>query len=203
MNKAAFLDRDGVINRKAPEGQYVTHWEEVEFLPGVAAAIAMLNKAGFRVIVVSNQRCVAKGLVTTEEVEALHKKICRELADQGAVIDAVYFCPHEAGHGSGLESGHESGPACDCRKPAPGMLLTAAKDHRIDLYASWMIGDSAADVAAGKSAGCRTVLIGGVDNSAAAAPDFVAQSLLDAAQKILEMERLSAADRPSASPHRK
>ncbi len=179
MSKAAFLDRDGVINRKAPEGQYVTRWEEVEFLPGVAAAIAMLNKAGFRVIVVSNQRCVAKGLVTTGEVEALHQKICRELADRGAVIDAVYFCPHE------------STPACTCRKPAPGMLLTAAKDHRIDLHASWMIGDSAADVAAGKSAGCSTVLIGSVDNSAASAPDFVAQSLLDAAQKILELDGFS------------
>lgn len=184
MNRAAFLDRDGVINRKAPEGQYVTRWEEVEFLPGVAAAISMLNKAGFRVIVVSNQRCVAKGLVTTEEVEALHRKICRELAgqganNQGAVIDAVYFCPHEAS------------PACDCRKPAPGMLLAAAKDHQIDLHASWMIGDSAADVGAGKNAGCRTVLLSPHANSSASAPDFVAQSLLDATQKILELEGLS------------
>lgn len=182
MSKAAFLDRDGVINRKAPEGQYVTRWEEVEFLPGVAAAIALLNKAGFRVIVVSNQRCVAKGLVTLGEVEALHQKICRELADQGAVIDAVYFCPHE------------SSRACTCRKPAPGMLLTAAQDHPIDLHASWMIGDSAADVAAGKSAGCRTVLISMLDNSAASAPDFVVQSLLDATQKILEREGLSPKD---------
>jgi D-glycero-D-manno-heptose 1,7-bisphosphate phosphatase len=179
MNKAAFLDRDGVINRKAPEGQYVTRWEEVEFLPGAASAISMLNKAGFRVIVVSNQRCVAKGLVTTGEVEALHQRILRELADQGAVIDAVYFCPHD------------SSPPCSCRKPAPGMLLTAAEDHQINLQASWMIGDSPADVAAGKSAGCRTVLIGSVNNSAASAPDFVAQSLLDAARKILELDGLS------------
>jgi D-glycero-D-manno-heptose 1,7-bisphosphate phosphatase len=142
------------------------------------------------VIVVSNQRCVAKGLVTTGEVEALHQRICRELADQGAVIDAVYFCPHE------------TTPRCDCRKPAPGMLLTAAKDHQIDLHASWMIGDSAADVAAGKSAGCRTVLVSRVDNSVAAAPDFVAQSLLDAAQRILQLEGLSAAGDQSAPPDR-
>jgi D-glycero-D-manno-heptose 1,7-bisphosphate phosphatase len=190
MNKAAFLDRDGVINRKAPEGQYVTRWEEVEFLPGAATAISTLNRTGFRVIVVSNQRCVAKGLVTTGEVEALHQKICRELADQGAVIDAVYFCPHE------------SSPACNCRKPAPGMLLTAAKDHQIDLHSSWMIGDSAADVAAGKSAGCRTVLIGRVDDSTSAAPDFVAQSLLDATQKILKLDGLSPAGDQSATPDR-
>ena len=169
MNKAAFLDRDGVINVKAPEGQYVTGWEEVHFFPGVATAIAMLNNAGFRVIVVSNQRCVAKGLVTSAEVEALHKRICRELAGLGAVIDAVYFCPHE------------TAPPCDCRKPAPGMLLAAAKEHRIDLGASWMIGDSDADVAAGKNAGCKTVLLGRRTNSSGSAPDLLAQSLLDLA----------------------
>ncbi len=176
MNKAAFLDRDGVINVKAPEGQYVTRWEEVRFLPGVAAAIARLKKAGFLVIVISNQRCVAKGLVTSAEVEALHKKIRRELADLGATIDAVYFCPHD------------TEPACDCRKPAPGMLLQAAKDHQIDLGASWMIGDSAADVAAGKNAGCKTVLIGQRESSTANPPDFLADSLLDATERILELQ---------------
>jgi histidinol-phosphate phosphatase family protein len=185
MNKAAFLDRDGVINLKAPEGQYVTRWEEVRFLPGVANAIGLLNKANFRVIVVSNQRCVAKGLVTSTQVEALHRRICGELASLGAVIDAVYFCPHEAGNGSG--------PACTCRKPAPGMLLQAAREHQIDLSASWMIGDSEADVAAGKNAGCRTVLIDPRKNSSAAAPDLIAPSLLDATQKILELQGLSAA----------
>ncbi len=192
MNKAAFLDRDGVINLKAPEGQYVTRWEEVRILPGVATAIAMLNKAGFRVIVVSNQRCVAKGLVTSTQVEALHRRICRELAGLGAVIDAVYFCPHEAGHGSGHGSGHETTPACACRKPAPGMLLQAAKDHQIDLSASWMIGDSEADVAAGKNAGCKTVLIGRRTNSSAGAPDLIAPSLLDATRKILELQGVSS-----------
>ncbi len=115
MNKAAFLDRDGVINVKAPEGQYVTRWEEVRFLPGVAAAISRLNESGFRVIVISNQRCVAKGLVTSAEVEALHRRISKELADLGAIIDAVYFCPHD------------TEPACSCRKPAPGMLLRSGK----------------------------------------------------------------------------
>jgi D-glycero-D-manno-heptose 1,7-bisphosphate phosphatase len=179
MSRATFLDRDGVINVKAPEGRYVTRWEDVRFLPGVATAIRLLNKAGFRVIVVSNQRCVAKGLVTSAEVEALHRKISTELADHGAVIDAVYFCPHE------------TEPPCDCRKPAPGMLLQAAKDHQIDLHASWMIGDSDADVAAGRNAGCKTVLVGRSANSSASAPDLLAQSLLDATEKILELEGLS------------
>ena len=180
MNKAAFLDRDGVINVKAPEGQYVTRWEEVRFLPGVATAISELNKSGFRVIVISNQRCVAKGLVTSAEVEALHRKILKELADQGAVIDAVYFCPHD------------TEPKCDCRKPAPGMILRAAREHQIDLGASWMIGDSDADVAAGKNAGCKTVLLGRHANPAGA-PDLLAESLLDATKKIFEVEGLSQA----------
>jgi D-glycero-D-manno-heptose 1,7-bisphosphate phosphatase len=180
MNKAAFLDRDGVINVKAPEGQYVTRWEQVRFLPGVAAAISKLNQSGFLVVVISNQRCVAKGLVTEEQVAALHRRISKELAGQGAVIDAVYFCPH------GTE------PPCVCRKPAPGMLLQAAKDHQIDLGSSWMIGDSDADIAAGNSAGCKTILLGNRKSSSANAPDFAAESLLDATEKIVASESLSA-----------
>ncbi len=93
----------------------------------------------------------------------------------------MYFCPHE------------TEPACDCRKPAPGMLFQAAKDHQIDLGASWMIGDSDADVAAGKNAGCKTVLLGPRAISSASAPDLLAESLLDATQKILESEGLSHA----------
>ena len=131
-------------------------------------------------IVVSNQRCVAKGLVTLAQVEALHLRICRELADLGAVIDAVYFCPHE------------KTPQCICRKPAPGMLLQAAREHQIDLSASWMIGDSEADVAAGKNAGCKTVLVGQTASSYSSTPDLYAASLLAATEKILELQSLSA-----------
>ena len=144
MNKAAFLDRDGVINRKPPEGQYVTTLEDFQFLPEVAEAIVSLNRAGFKVIVVSNQRCVAKGLITTYDLDLMHQWMCRKLAVSGAVIDYIYYCPHE------------KQPPCSCRKPAAGMLLTAARDHEIDLAASWMIGDSDSDVEAGRSAGCKT-----------------------------------------------
>lgn len=179
MNKATFLDRDGVINRKAPEGRYVTRWEAMHFLPGVASAIAMLNKAGFRVIVVSNQRCVAKGLVTAADVDAIHQRMCNELAAAGAVIDAVYYCPHE------------KSPPCICRKPAPGMLLSAAYEHQIDLGVSWMVGDSDIDVAAGKNAGCKTVLLEGNNKASDASADLVAQSLLEATWKILQSEGLS------------
>jgi D-glycero-D-manno-heptose 1,7-bisphosphate phosphatase len=182
MNKAAFLDRDGVINRKMPEGRYVTRWDEMHFLPGVASAIARLKKAGFLVIVVSNQRCVAKGLVTAAEVDALHHRMCVELTAAGAIIDAVYYCPHEMT------------PPCNCRKPAPGMLLSAAREHGIDLVESWMIGDSCNDVAAGKSAGCRTALLVETSSTADCAPDLVAKSLFVATETILRSEELSPID---------
>src|ERR1700756_2077842 len=112
INRAVFLDRDGVINRKPPGDGYVTRWEDMRFLPGVAKSIALLNQSGFRVIVVSNQRCVARGLVTTQSLDAMHQQMCNSLAAAGATIDGVYYCPHE------------KQPPCGCRKPAPGMLVT-------------------------------------------------------------------------------
>ena len=176
MKKAAFLDRDGVINRKAPEGQYVTRWEEMKFLPGACEAIRLLNNAGFLVVVVSNQRCVAKGLITTEELDSLHAQMRHEFAAAGATIDAIYYCPHEIQ------------PPCSCRKPRAGLLLDAARRHNVDLAGSWMIGDSGRDVQAGRSAGCRTVRLIGDGKSIAGDADVVASSLLDAAHKILQVD---------------
>lgn len=176
MTNAVFLDRDGVINRKRPEGQYVTRWEELELLPGVVEGIASLNQAGFRVIVVSNQRCVAKGLISTADLEDIHRRMLEILARGGAKIDAIYYCPHETGDG------------CNCRKPAPGMLLEAARAMGIELLSSWMIGDSNSDVEAGKKAGCKTIRLLATNSCGFAgngAADFVAESLLDAARKIL------------------
>jgi D-glycero-D-manno-heptose 1,7-bisphosphate phosphatase len=188
--KAVFLDRDGVINRKAREGQYVTSWEQMEFLPGALEAVRLLNQAGYFVVVASNQRCVAKGLITSSQLEALHNRMRREFESAGAVIDAIYYCPHD----------HQ--PPCGCRKPAPGMLLEAARKHIIDLAASWMIGDSEHDVAAGRSAGCRTVRVIEDGGSIVQTPmgqrmdegmgaeidqraDVVASSLLGAVQIVL------------------
>jgi len=189
VTRAVFLDRDGVINRKPPEGEYVTRWEDLHVLRGAAEAIALLNAAGFLVIVVTNQRCIAKGLITSVELEKLHQQMSDLLRRDGAIVDAIYLCPHE------ME------PVCRCRKPAPGMLLDAAHAHDIDLAASWMIGDSEIDIAAGKNAGCKTVwLVSGnetvdVGESAGTKPgdaDMVAPSLLDAIRKILQRDRDSA-----------
>jgi D-glycero-D-manno-heptose 1,7-bisphosphate phosphatase len=177
MKRAAFLDRDGVINKKPSEGQYVTRWEEMQFLPGVPEAIALLTGAGYGVFVVSNQRCVAKGLLTPRELESIHQRMCQDLADAGAIITKVYYCPHE------------KQPPCSCRKPAPGMLLTAARTHDLDLTSSWMIGDSDIDVEAGKIAGCKTVRIAKLDEVGNGGADLSAQSLLDAVHQLLALEK--------------
>lgn len=176
MTRTAFLDRDGVINQKAPEGEYITRWEDVKFLPGVAKAIAQLNQAGWQVIIISNQRCVAKGLVSIPELEALHVHMLEWLADRGAVIDAVYYCPHE-----------KTQPPCDCRKPAPGLLLKAAREHQIDLANSWMIGDSSSDIEAGHGAGCKTLRIQPLGKETDQKADLRAASLREAVPKILRM----------------
>lgn len=179
MNRAAFLDRDGVINRKASDGGYVSRWEDFHVLPGVIEGIAELKLAGFAVIVVTNQRCVGTGLLTEEDLQRLHQQMKEHLAQAGASIDAIYYCPHEVE------------PPCRCRKPAPGMLLDAAYSHDLDLAASWMIGDSDVDIAAGRNAGCRTVrLVGSSPEEDQAvtfdiSADVVARSLPEAIHRIL------------------
>lgn len=182
MRRAAFLDRDGVINRKAPDGSYITRWEDFHFLPGVPEAIAQLNQAEFSVIVVTNQRCVAKGLITPTELEKMHEQMSDHLANAGARIEAIYYCPHE------------TGVLCDCRKPEPGMLLEAARSRSLDLASSWMIGDSEVDIQAGKRAGCKTAQllekstarkVSGGNVALTSGPDVVAPSLIEAIPQIL------------------
>lgn len=143
MNSAVFLDRDGVINRKPPEGDYITRWEDMELLPGVVEGIALLNQADFCVIVITNQRCVAKGLISVAGLEDIHRRMTETLARSGASLDGIYYCPHD------LEA------SCSCRKPAPGMLLEAARSRGIDLPSSWMVGDSDIDVEAGRELDAR------------------------------------------------
>lgn len=146
-SKAVFLDRDGVVNQKAPEGEYIRTWEEIQFLPGASCAVAALNRAGYKVFIVTNQRGIATHKVKTSDLLEIHDRMRREFARDGAVISQIYYCPHDL-------------PAdCGCRKPQPGMLQRAAKEHNLDLTASWMVGDSLSDVNAGERAGCRSILL--------------------------------------------
>jgi D-glycero-D-manno-heptose 1,7-bisphosphate phosphatase len=142
---AVFLDRDGTINVKAPEGQYVTDPAQLRLLPGAGAAVSRLNRAGIPVAVVTNQRGVARGLMSAAELDSVHARLTELLDIDGAHLDAILHCPH----GEGL---------CACRKPAPGRLLEAARRLEVDdLNTTVMIGDSESDVHAGLAAGARTI----------------------------------------------
>lgn len=144
-----FLDRDGVLNKKMPEGHYVRSWSEFYLLPGVPEAIARLNRAGLRVIVVSNQRGIARKIFTTADVEDIHQRLQELLRRHGAHIDAYYVCPHEKGE-------------CNCRKPLPGLFEQAVRDFpEIAASESVMIGDSCSDMEFGSRLGMRTILIEG------------------------------------------
>jgi len=144
-----FLDRDGVINRKMPEGQYVTNWNQFELLPGVPEAIARLKLAGFRVLVVTNQRGVALGHYTAANVEAIHACLQQALSAFGAHIDAFYFCPHDK---------HQ----CNCRKPGPGLFEQARTEFpEITPETSVIIGDSLSDIEFGTNLNLDTIFIEG------------------------------------------
>ena len=140
-----FLDRDGVINRLRPD--YVRAWSTFEFLPRAPEAIRLLNEAGLRIVVVTNQRAVARGLLSVAELQRIHDRMRAELAHVGASIDAIYYCPHDKG-------------ACSCRKPNVGMFLQAQQDDPlIDFQRSVVVGDSVSDMQAGSQLGCRLILV--------------------------------------------
>ena len=140
-----FLDRDGVINENRSD--YVQSWNEFRFLPGSREAIAKLTRAGHRIIVCSNQAGVAKGCISPETVEDIHRHMLAEIQDVGGVIEKVYYCPHS------------KDANCNCRKPRPGMLLRASSELGLDMSDAVFIGDSITDIRAGQAAGIHTVLV--------------------------------------------
>ncbi len=149
--RAVFLDRDGTLNE---EKDYLYRIEDFVFIRGVPESIQRLKKAGFLVIVVTNQSGVARGYFTLAEVETLHRHIQKKLNKYGAGVDGFYVCPHHPDQGVGAFRKH-----CNCRKGEPGLLLQAAADFGIDLTRSFMIGDKLADLQAGTRAGCRPILV--------------------------------------------
>lgn len=154
--KAIFLDRDGTINKYVG---FLRETEEFVLIYGVAEAVKAINASGYLAIVVTNQPVIARGEVSFEKLEEIHKKMETLLGEKGAYLDAVYFCPHHPDKGYKGER-PELKTDCECRKPKPGMLLKAADDFNIDLSQSWMVGDGEKDIKAGNEAGCRTALIG-------------------------------------------
>lgn len=180
---AIFLDRDKTL---IDDPGYLDHPDGVRLLPGVVEGLRQLKTAGFRLVVVTNQSAIARGKVTLAGLEAIHAELRRQLTAAGVELDAIYFCPyHPDGTVPPYNREHEE------RKPAPGMLLRAAREMDLDLAKSWMVGDRLRDIQSGHRAGCRTVLVRSDsteplnDFAGKDRPDFEADGLLAAADLIL------------------
>jgi len=191
VNRAVFLDRDGTIN----EMVYLEDFglidspmnpEQFRLIAGAGEAIRRLNQLGLKVVLVSNQPGIAKGKTTPELFEQVRKKMRELLTEEGARLDAEYYCFH---HPEARVPGYRS--ICNCRKPKPGLILKAAEDLDLDLSSSYMVGDGLTDVIAGKAAGCRTIWIGKLKcdicklmDLQGARPDMIVDNLLEATIKI-------------------
>lgn len=184
--RAIFIDRDGTINEDIG---YVSKPDDLVIYPWAAEAIRLINESDFKTIVITNQSGVARGMYTEEVLSAIHDRLIERLAGQGARLDAVYYCPHHPTIG-----GEPYRQVCDCRKPLPGMLRAAAREHDIELSASYVIGDKASDVNLATNAGARGVLVltgYGRETLARAdlypcGPAIVAEDLLEAVRLILD-----------------
>jgi D-glycero-D-manno-heptose 1,7-bisphosphate phosphatase len=188
VRAAAFLDRDGVLNELVADpvtgiAESPLEVEQVRLIPGAAAAAACLARAGFALVCISNQPAAAKGKASVAQLLAVHEQVAVLLMKEGVSFAASRLCLH---HEQGVIP-ELSGP-CTCRKPAPGMLLDAAAALGLDLASSWMVGDTDADIAAGRAAGCKTLMI---RNPASVHkrlqmvnPDAAAGSLADAVEKL-------------------
>jgi len=150
-NKAIFLDRDDTL---IEDPGYINHPDQVKLLDGVAEALRELKEMGYKLVVVSNQSAVARGIVTEEVLDEIHNRLKQMLAEKGAFLDQIYYCPY---HPDGVIPKYRK--ESNWRKPNPGMLVAAAEEMDIDLGQSWSIGDSRLDVEAGSRAGCKTILI--------------------------------------------
>ena len=150
-DKAIFLDRDNTI---IEDPGYISDPDQVKLLDGAAEALNKLSAMGYKLIVVSNQSGVARGIVTEKTLEQIHQKLRQLLAEKNAYLDKIYYCPY---HPEGVIEKYRR--ESDLRKPNPGMILAAAKDMDIDLDRSWAIGNSYRDILAGQRAGCKTILI--------------------------------------------
>jgi len=186
MNKAVFFDRDGTVIKNV---HYNADPGKVQLNTYAGASLRQLRKAGYKIVIVTNQSGIALGYFTQEQLGEVNKAMMRLLEKEGVLVDGLYYCPHYAG---GVVS--EYAIACDCRKPAPGMILQASRERGIQLAGSWMIGDIADDITAGHRAGCSTILLDpsgeemrkiGMASLKNQQPDYCAADLQEAADIIL------------------
>jgi D-glycero-D-manno-heptose 1,7-bisphosphate phosphatase len=141
------LDRDGVLNEKPPRAQYVRSWDEFTWIPESKQALGLLCKAGWRVIIVSNQAGIARGAMTEAQLHDIHNRMQRDVVEAGGHIEAIYYCPHNWDEG------------CECRKPKPGMLFRAQREYSLDLSRTYFVGDDERDAQAADAAGCRSLMV--------------------------------------------
>ena len=189
-DKAIFLDRDGTL---IEDPGYLSHPEQVSLLDGAAEALVELRSMGYKLIIVSNQSGIARGIVSEEDLEEIHDRLRQLLAEKGAFLDQIYYCPY---HPDGVVSKYRK--ESDWRKPNPGMLLAAADEMGIDLSQSWSIGDSSRDVEAGLRAGCKTILISRYTRNKSAyvepdnpKPDYKSVNMKEAVNIIKQYHRSS------------
>jgi len=204
MSRAAFLDRDGVLNELVyfEEAGIVDspfHEDQLRLISGAAEGVRLLRELGYKVLVVSNQPGVAKGHLSGARLDRITERVHALLAEEGAAVDGVYYCLHHP-----LARLPELRGECDCRKPRPGLLRRAALEHGVDLERSIMVGDSITDVEAGLAAGCRTVLLGRVRcdlchhlAERGVKPDVIHSSLVETARELRAQE-----ERDHATVHR-
>lgn len=199
-NKAVFLDRDDTL---IEDQGYINNPDQVKLLDGVAEALIELKALGYKLVVVTNQSAVARGIVTEKVLAEIHERLRQLLAEQNASVDDIYYCPY---HPEGVVPKYRK--ESNYRKPNPGMLLEAADDMNIDLSQSWCIGNSGSDVEAGSRAGCKTVLLdppsrqresGSPSPTSAVSPDYRAVNIKEAVNIVKKYLRSEASARQNAA----
>jgi len=178
MNKAVFLDRDGVIN---VDKEYVHKIEDFDFIPRAIDALKILSKTNFKIIIVTDQSGIGRGYYTVKDYNAVTEYMLSEFNKNNIRIDEIYYCPHHPEEN------------CECRKPNKKLILNAEKSFNLDLEKSYIIGDKTKDIMLGKNAGCKTIAVktgkGGNDGEFDVKPDFIADDLSDAVNIILSKEK--------------
>ncbi|NIA07392.1 MAG: HAD-IIIA family hydrolase [Actinobacteria bacterium] len=188
-SSAVFLDRDGTLVHESLD--YIIKPEDLELIDGVGQALRRLRAAGYKLVVITNQACLAKGILEEKTLEQIHDRLRSLLAEEAVQLDGIYFCGHHP-EGAVQKYAQDS----DRRKPAPGMLLEAAEELDIDLGRSWMVGDATGDAQAGRRAGCRTIILtdpeqiakGGPGSPDITAADFAVKNLSEAADVIISQD---------------